>query len=234
MKKVFLVAFMFFALAGFSQKNAVKLGISGVNYGDFFLSYERVINLKSSVNVTAGYWNLNAGIFNFDNLFNAAEGLDLQQYKSGLHASADYRFYVGKHESFRGFYIGPYLRYWNQNFVLLDEIEGDNFDVNTNIWSIGAGFQMGYHWVINDYISIDWYFVGLGVESILANFVYVTETSNFDYSTIEDDFVNVFEGFDYFQDKIKTGNSAENMTAKLPFIAPGFKTGLTIGVAFGN
>lgn len=235
MKRIIILALFFISLPGFAQKNAIKLGISGVNYGDFFLNYERVINPKSSINVNVGYWDFKASLVDFSGIMNTTEdGLSLQQYNSGFHSSVDYRFYVGKHDALKGFYLGPYVRYWDHSLILLDDIEGEDFDVDTKIWSIGFGFQMGYHWVINDYISIDWYFIGLGIESISAKFVYVTETRNFDYNTIVDDFIDVFDGFDYFQKKINTATSPENMTAKLPFIAPGIKTGLTIGVAFGN
>ncbi|HPR32024.1 MAG TPA: DUF3575 domain-containing protein [Prolixibacteraceae bacterium] len=227
-----LVLIFFLNPTGFAQNNVVKLGVSGANYGDFSLSYERMMTNHSSLNITGGYWNLNASLFNFSGILAPTDGITLKQFNEGFHASVDYRFYVGKKEAPRGMYIGPYIRYWQYSLLALDEIEGDLFDVDTRIGSIGAGFQMGYHWLIRDCISIDWFFIGLGVESISSRFVYITQTPGFDYSTIVDDFVNVFEGFDYFQNKIKTTSGPENMTANLPFLFPGIKTGITIGYSF--
>ena len=232
MKKIILFFLILVSLSAYSQDNVIKIGISGVGYGDFALNYERVITPHSAMNLTVGYLNPNASLIDFDNLFSSSGGVELNKLKSGFHASVDYKFYVGKKLAPRGFYVAPYLRYFHYSMLLNDEIGGDLFDVNTTISSVGLGFQIGYHWVVYDRISIDWYFFGVGAEYLIPKLVYTTDKNNFDYSTIVDDVREVFTGWDYFEKRLKTNPSADNMTAKLPTFFPGIKTGLTIGFAF--
>jgi hypothetical protein len=234
MKRLLIIVFMFITSAGFTQENVIKLGILGIGYGDFSLSYERVIAPKSSLNVTFGYLNPNASLINFNRNFESNGGVGLKELYDGFHTSVDYKFYVGKNEAPKGFYIAPYLRYAGYKFLMIDEIDHDYFDVNTHISTIGIGFQMGYHWIVYEKISIDLYFLGLGVEYIMPKLVYTANTPGFsgDYSSIVDDVKGVFDGWGYFQKRLKTTVNNDNMTAKLPTFFPGIKMGLSVGYAF--
>jgi len=235
MKRFLIIVFMFVTAAGFSQQNVIKLGLSGMSYGMYSLSYERQITPKSSLNLLLGYWNVNAGLLSNDSL-EIGDGFGISSYKYGFNSEIDYRFYVGGQGGIKGLYIGPYARYWNYSAVLYDEINGVNFDVNSNVSSIGMGFQMGYHWIINNKFSIDWYFVGLGLERMNINIEYIAKVPGYTYTgsqDIQDDIKNVFNDFDYLYKRIKTESIPnKNATAKLPFFSPGIKTGFSIGYAF--
>jgi len=226
---------MFITSMGFSQENVIKLGLSGMSYGMYSLSYERQISPKSSLNLLLGYWNVNAGLFSNDTL-EFGDGFGISSYKYGLNGVLDYRFYVGKQEGMRGLYIGPYARYWSHSAVLYDKINGIDFDVNSKVSSIGLGFQMGYHWIISDRISIDWYFIGMGIERMNINIEYIAKVPGYTYTGDQDiqvDIKDVFNDFDYLYKRIKTEIiPGENATAKLPFFAPGIKTGFSIGYVF--
>jgi len=231
--KKWLILFLFLVSAtGFAQENVIKLGIFGVGYGDFSLSYERVITPKSAINVTLGYINPNASLIEFNPTLSSNGGVGLKELYSGFHTSVDYKFYVGKKDAPHGFYVAPYLRYFGYKFLMIDEIDHDYFDVNSRISSIGLGFEMGYHWIVFDKISIDWYFLGVGAEFIMPKLIYTTDKTNFNYSSIGDNIREVFDGWDYFQKRLKMSPGSENMTAKLPTFFPGIKTGLTLGYAF--
>jgi hypothetical protein len=232
MKRLLIVLFMLISAVGFAQENVVKLGISGVGYGDFALSYERLITPKSAINLTVGYLNPNVSIIGFSNSFPFSEGLEIVGLNSGFHTSVDYKFYVGKKQAPRGIYIAPYLRYFNYNMGLNDTIDKVVFNVDTKISSIGAGFELGYHWVVYDRISIDWYFIGIGAEYMMPKLVYTTDDPDFDYQSIQQNVRDVFKGWSYFQKRLKTTHSKDNMTAKLSTFFPGVKTGLSIGFAF--
>lgn len=232
MKKITIVIFFIISMSAFSQENAVKLGLLGFNYGDFAISYERVINTKSSLNYTIGYWNPNISWFDFSSYFETNEGVWLDGINDGFHTSIEYRFYLGNHQPIKGFYLAPYLRYWNLNFQMKDIIDEDNFNIDAKVSSIGLGFQMGYHWLINNKFSIDWYFVGLGVERINLKGSYITAASGYNYSTIEDDVEDVFSGFKIIQNRLKTEVTPNALEVKLPIWMPGIKTGLSIGYAF--
>ena len=232
MKKVLIVLFLVFTIEGFAQQNAVKVGLLGLNYGDFGVSYERLINTKSSFNFTIGYLNPKISWFDFPSYFEPNEGVWLTELNSGFHTSLDYRFYVGNHQAIKGFYLGPYLRYWGLGFDMKDIIDGDSFDVNSKISSIGLGFQMGYHWVINNKFSLDWYFVGLGVEKLNMKGAYVNANSGFNYASIQDDVEDVFSGMKIIQNQLETVVTPDALDVKLPLWFPGIKTGFTIGYAF--
>jgi len=235
MKTRLFLLFTLLSVAGFSQENVIKLGLSGMGYGMYSLSYERAITPKSSMNLNLGYWNINASLINNDP-FEIGDGFGINTFKSGFNGAIDYRFYVGTQDGLKGLYIGPYLRYWNYSAILYDEINSENFDINTKISSIGLGFQMGYHWIINDKISIDWYFIGLGAERFNTRLEYVAKSAGYTYTgaqNIEDDIKDVFNDFDYLQKRITTEVVPnKNTTAKLPFFFAGVKTGFSIGYAF--
>jgi hypothetical protein len=232
MKKYIFILLILSSFNVFSQENIIKLGLSGISYGMYSLGYERAITPKSTLNLSLGYWNINASPFLNKNPFEIDQDIRLNNYKWGMNGVIDYRFYVSSQEGLKGLYIGPYLRYWNHSLVLNDSIDNEKFDVNLKFSSIGLGFQMGYQWIISDRISIDWYFIGLGVERIDTRFKYVTKTVGFDYSSIQDDIIDVFNDFKSLQKQIVTKSYPDNMTAKLPFFAPGIKTGFSIGYVF--
>lgn len=231
MKKYLILLFLSITAIGFAQDNVVKLNVMGVSYGDFSLTYERKIAPQSSLNLTVGLLNPNYSLF-AGSASGDVDEVGLCELYKGFHTSLDYRFYVGKHEATKGFYLGPYLRYADYKFMLIDEIDQDYFNVDAKISTIGLGFQMGYHWVVFDKVSIDWYFFGVGIEYAMAKGVYTYEDSDYDYSTITDNVKDVFDGWNYFQKNLKTTVNKENMTAKLSSILPGIKTGITIGYAF--
>jgi hypothetical protein len=232
MKKLLIIVLLFISSLSFAQKNVVKMGVFGVTYGDFALSYERLVTLKSSLNFTLGYLSPKNSIVGSNYTTSTSGGVGLRELYDGFHTSLDYRFYVGKKEAPKGFYLAPYLRYAGFKFLMNDEIDNVYFDVNSRISTVGLGFQMGYHWIVYDKISIDWYFLGIGVEYVMPKLVYTTDNAYFDYSTIVDNVKSVFDGWDYFQKRLKTNPSKDNMTAKLPTFFPGIKTGLSIGYAF--
>lgn len=239
MKKLLLFFFIAFAINGFAQKNAFKVGLMGVSYGDFSIGYEREITLNSSINLNAGYWDLKTGGFNLYNYFDEGKGVWLEDIGSGWHASLEYRFYIGKEEAIKGFYVAPYFRYYKNEIMLADYIENNNvrnsiFDVNAKFRGIGAGAQFGYHWLIYDQISIDWYFIGIGLENMTLNADYVRrENSTFQYNLIEGDVKEVFsETPDFIKNKVNVSTTSDALNIKLPVWIPGIRAGFSVGYAF--
>jgi hypothetical protein len=233
MKKIFFVIAFLLTVSVFAQENNIKLGIGGIAMGDYSLSYERLITPKSTINANFGYLNLEWGALPVVSLSDISSDVKLNQIKSGLHSSIDYRFYAGKKDNLRGIYFAPYVRYWDYKFVMDDEIDGTIFDINTKVWSIGLGFQMGYQWLVSDKISIDWYFLGFGAEWLNTSAAYVTQNgSAFNYSTIEDDVLGVFDGFTFVEKRLTTEPVDDRLKINLPVWLPGVKTGISIGYAF--
>ena len=237
MKKLFFAIALLLTIGVFAQENNIKLGLGGIAMGDYSLNYERLITPKSAINANFGYSNLKWGLvpvaYMSDILSNISSEVNLNQVKSGLHSSIDYRFYAGKKDNLRGIYFAPYVRYWDYNFVMDDVIDDTKFDINTKVWSLGFGFQMGYQWLRSDKISIDWYFLGFGAEWLNTSAAYVTQNgAAFNYSTIEDDVRGVFDGFTFIEKRLTTEPVDDKLKINLPVWLPGVKTGISIGYAF--
>ena len=238
MKKVLLFILLFSSLAVFSQKNAVKLGLLSIEYGDFTIGYERVINSKSSLNFNMGYWDLKTGSIDLYRYSTEGKGVWLTGLGHGIHTSLEYRFYVGEKGAMSGFYVAPYLRFWNQSFTFEDIIKNSkvnnvHFSVPTKMASLGLGFQMGYHWQIYKNVSVDWYFVGVGIEKFKLDATYTAVgVKNFNYSSIEADVKEVFSNVKYFGKNLTTEATSDGLKIKLPLWLPGVRSGFTIGYAF--
>jgi hypothetical protein len=233
MKKCLVLFLLFFTFSGFAQENVIKMGVTGVNYGDFSLSYERAVTPKSAINFTIGYLNPNASLFNFLEETDSSSGMTLRELGTGFHTSFDYKFYTGKNEGIKGFYIAPYLRFLNYNSTFSDKIDTTYFDVDLRFSSIGLGFQLGYQWIVFDKVSIDWYFLGVNCAYMFPKVVYTTANkSSFDYSSIKDDVSEVLDAFSYLQKNLIQESSSKNLTNWLPAFVPGIRTGISIGYAF--
>lgn len=238
MKKSLLLILLFVTVTSFGQDNTVKFSLSGVNYGDYSLNYERALNEKSSLNLTVGYWSPNIGIFTFSDDFYIEDGwledapwfVDLY---SGYHVSLDYRIHPAG-EGLKGFYWGPYARYWNLDFTLRDRIDEDYFDINTSFSGLGLGVQIGYQWVIAKIVTIDWYFLGVGAQSFLANgdYVITPDQSNFDYESIVSDVTGGYDSVPYIAKNVKTEVYSDKLNLQIPIIIPDIRMGFSIGIAF--
>jgi len=233
MKRYLILFLLLFTFSGFAQENVVKVGVMGLSYGDFSLSYERAVTPRSAINFTVGYLNPNVSLLNSFEEKGQSSGMVLRKLGSGMHTSFDYKFYVGDNEGIKGFYIAPYLRFLYYNSTFSDEIDKTYFDVDLRFSSIGLGFQMGYQWIVFDKVTIDWYFLGLNGAYMFPKLVYSTANkSNFDYSSIKDNVSEVLDGFGYLQKSLVQESSSKNLTNWLPAFVPGIRSGISIGYAF--
>jgi hypothetical protein len=228
-----IIVLFLISVSAFSQKNAVKVGLTGISYGNYSLNYERHITKNQSININGSFWDLDLGFVPTNLLFTPSDGVELSELKKGFHASIDYRIYVNTNIALHGFYVAPYLRYWQYNFTMHDEINGMDFNMNSSAISAGAGFSIGYQWIIKDHFTIDWTFIGLGIERIMYNGNYITaNNSSYNYSSISTDVHKVFEGWNYFEKRLKTTPHPDRLNVKLPFWSPGIKSGFSLGYAF--
>jgi hypothetical protein len=251
MKNTILLSFILLAMTGFAQKNAVKLGLASVKLGDFNVNYERALTEKSSLNFNIGYWNIGSSsidiLKNFES--NDPDAIKLQKFNGKLHSSLEYRMYVNQKGSMKGLYMAPYIRYWGQEANMSDVIYineyQDNYDfsIDAKINSLGAGLQIGYQWIIRDQITIDWYFIGIGVEHMTLNGEFRTdqeepynyetqEDENFNYSLISGSVKNTFSDVDFVAKRVKTEAKDDHLLVKIPLWLPGIRSGFTIGFAF--
>jgi hypothetical protein len=228
-----LVILAFLSTVITAQENTAKIGLTDALLGHFNISYERVVNEKQSIQLKIGYWQPTLSAFINEKNF-TPEAFNLKESKGGLNTSVEYRFYTTKHNAPEGLYIAPYIRFFNQSAIFTDEIDGDKFDVDTRLNTFGFGGQIGYQIIINEIVSVDFYFFGAGVDKHSFKFKYELQTprAGFDYSSITDDVSEVFRDINYLEKRLKHEVNNDNLTSKLPFLFPGFRFGINAGIAF--
>ena len=231
--KAFAVIFVILGLVIKSngQENIIKTSVGGPLFGEFSLNYERLITENSSLNFKIGYWKPTMSPFFSGETFTPRQ-YTFKENQGTPEVSIEYRFYVGKAKSLNGLYVAPYLRNWNMKGIYTDEIDGNVFNVDAKIHTYGIGAQLGYQWIINETFAIDFSFFGAGVDFYNLKLVYTIPLSGFDYSTITDNITNNFEDVKYLQSKLRNTVNPSNETSKIPFLFPGFRLGLHVGVAF--
>ena len=130
----FLVCSLFFTMNGLSQerKNVIKTNPLSLAFGNFNISYELVINSKSSVLIEGQY---------LYKLF----GLDVNTGGIGI----GYRYYFthNNKEVPTGFYINPQVGFGIGNVE----------DVQFSTFSVGA--EIGYQWAWDSGFTLD---LGIG------------------------------------------------------------------------
>jgi hypothetical protein len=216
-----------------AQDNIVKAGVTGLLLGDMNLGYERMMNENSSLNIKLGFLNPTMSPFISENNI-TPRAYNLVEANGGITASFEYRFYLSPKTGLNGFYIAPYLRYLSLNMVFDDEIEGYDFFVHTKNNSFGMGGQLGYQWIFNELIIIDFFFFGTGIDFHHAEFKYVMENKppEFSYSMVTTHVDDVFADITYLHKKLTHEINSDNHVTKLPFFFPGIRMGLSVGIAF--
>lgn len=232
--KIICTVFLFaFSTVVFSQNNVVKFGFSDIFLGHLNLGYEKVLNDNNSIQVKIGYMEPTKSLFISEKTI-TPEAYVLKETSGGLNASLEYRFFISRQEIPQGFYIAPYLRYFNQSMIYSDEINDRAFNVDSKLGTFGLGAQLGYQLIVNELFTFDFYFFGAGVDHHTINLKYQLENpqSGFDYGTVTDDVTQVFEDINYLEERLEHTVNDDSLVSKLPFLFPGFRLGMSVGVAF--
>lgn len=235
MKKTILITFIFIsfvAVTALAQKNIIKTNFTGFLTGDYGFSYERSVNERQSVTFKAGFLKPTLSPFIRQKTI-TPDVYDMIGASGGVNFSAEYRFYMSGLVQ-NGFYVAPYMRFMNQKNIYTDEIDKNMFDVDTRINNIGIGAQLGYQWQITERIFADFFFFGAGIDKYRLKLNYVLEQPNstFDYNTLTDDISEVFEDINYLENRLEFDVTKNYHKTRLPFLFPGFRMGINIGVSF--
>jgi hypothetical protein len=232
--KVFAIVLLLFpGWVADAQDNVLKAGLSGAFLGDFNLAYERMLNSNRSIQIKVGYLNPVKSPFFTEEII-TPEAYAFIQENGGMSASLEYRFYISEKLSAEGFYIAPYLRWFNQFVDYEDEIESRLYTVNTTVNTVGMGAQLGYQWIIGEMFTIDFHFLGIGLDYYMAQLKYSMDPkpAGFDYSEVTPHIDDVFSDIIYLKDRLRHEVNEDNHTSKLPFLFPGFRMGISLGFAF--
>lgn len=147
--------------AGRDFKNSIKFNVSNTLLYDNSIqfSYERIMKEDQSLNVFTGYQEfplITVDITNVD----FAKNSDRKGYSIG----ADYRFYLGKINKFkgpRGVYLAPFVSFFqfdtDRNIIYTNPntqaVSSSNLSSKFNLTNIGG--ELGYQFVLWDRFVID-------------------------------------------------------------------------------
>lgn len=239
MKKLLLILFAFLLVLGeiAAQNNVVRIGVPSLLYGRVNLNFEHVFGGNKSINLMAGFQVPRS----FPQLIEELDRTgDFRVNGANWKAAGitpSIRFYVKKKkEAPAGFYMAPFVSYNYNNLDLDTEYDdGASRDVpstiDTKLHGLGVGFMIGSQWIVNEHLSIDFNYFGIGFGRQFSNSTFKSSDTTVDYQQLADDFneeaesENVFNnasveaGPDFF--KINTGS-----------FSPIFKFSFAIGYAF--
>ena len=138
MRKLILSLALFAIVVGASaQSNIIKTNPFGLAYGNFNVTYERVLNPSASFLVKGNYMY-------------KLLGLDVSLAGLGV----GYRYYIthAKKEIPNGFYVNPQVAF------AFGSIK-DNNDTSYSATNFGIGAELGYQWVWSSGFTLD---LGIG------------------------------------------------------------------------
>jgi len=128
-------------------------------FDNAILSYERVYKPGRS-------WSVNVGFRNLPRLADPDSSFLINEYKKkgGISVMADYRFYLMKENRYpapRGVFLAPFIIGFSDQFStgLSVTKDGspitDEFWINTELITFGAGLKLGYQFVFGDHWTVD-------------------------------------------------------------------------------
>lgn len=170
----------------YGNQNIIKLNLTSIGFGNFYLQDEYTLNGSSSVALGLSYLpsrSLPTTITTDDSSGNL-KNISF----SGFSITPEYRWYVKKHAP-KGFYLAPYLRYSKYTTSTYsfsydrDNGQKDVASMEGSLSGIGVGLMIGTQWKFGDHVTLDWWIIGAGFSS---SKVELTGKGNFDAAQQQD------------------------------------------------
>ena len=190
MKKIFLLVLVLFCMHGFSQqkKNALKINLSGTVIRNLSLQYERAVGSKTSVllavrNIPYGKLPFSSAISNLvDNNF-----VDFDKTKVGMFGIIpELRFYLGKKNALRGFYLGIFGNYSNYNNLVPIAYNNKTGLFNGKVKTYTGGLQLGAQFKLSNSFFIDWWIFGPNYGSGSGDLVFAGSLTTAEQTVLRD------------------------------------------------
>jgi hypothetical protein len=175
---IFSWPFQSFAQSDY-DRNVLKLQLTPLIFNSYGVQFEKMVNERISIAVSSSYMpsfsnflkNQVETYYDDPQSLDDLQSLDFKRFSF----TPEVRFYLGKKEGPRGFYIAPYLNYSSyqlslDNFtVTLDsegvpeEYQGEfsrNFNLNGAIKGISGGVLFGTQFKLGKSAYLDWWILG--------------------------------------------------------------------------
>jgi hypothetical protein len=205
-------------------------------FDNVILSYEHIHQPHRS-------WSVNLGFRNLPNLVNPDSVFFIKQYrkKGGISLMVDYRFYLKKENRYaapRGIFISPFVIGFADKFstdlsILKDgNVITDEFQVNTELITIGAGVKLGYQFVFGDHWTLDFDLLGPSLAYYRLNMelegqLEIDEEYRKYLEVLKDVIQNIFPGAKQLLD-----NGSLSADGSLSMVSAGFQYCIRVGYLF--
>lgn len=231
------------------DKNVIKLPVTSMIFNTYGLQYERMLTKKISVAVSGRFM---PGLSNLihDRLESSIDDpntvRDLQSLElSGNGITPEIRFYLGRHDGPRGFYIAPYASFTNYNIGLHDfavTLEDDRvpddyqgeltrrFDLDGKIKGFSGGLLFGAQWRLGKSVYLDWWFLGASYGTANGDLNAISsETLSQEW---QDALRDRLENLDVPLLKLEPNVHSKGVDSKISGPWAGIRSGLSIGIKF--
>ncbi len=211
-----------------AYKNIGKLNLTNLAFKNISLNYERILSDRTSASLSAGFFIPGATPPLLEDALADTPGAgDF----SGFSLIGDYRIYRKKKGAPRGFYYAPFAKFANYKYVFDTTIEDNFTTANSALTSFGVGIQLGTQWVIKDRFVIDWGILGLSIHrhNVTSTF---TSLEDINFEEIRESLEVDIEDNSFIGSPIEFTSGDDFLTAKLPFLFPGLRSYLSVGMQF--
>ncbi len=218
-----------------AQRSVVKLKPFNLFVGNISVAYEYAVNRNQSAQLGVGI-TLDRTYTLSDLPFVSVFVEDVPSTSvnfSGFSIAPEYRFYLGRKDAPRGFYLGPYFRHIQITGETRDFVNSIETDFTLTFVSNAPGLQLGAQWLIKDRVSIDWSFFGVGLGLSRLRGEITAGTSSTDLNNWEESIEDGIGEVPVFGRDLSGVSLAGNtLSVSIPAITPDFRSSLTIGIAF--
>lgn len=233
--------------------NAVKLSLGSLALSNVHLKYERKLPSKFSFQISLGKYlpidlvkrlsdrnfswrEYDVNLENFNELEFYGNYLTIPEINlSGFYTQGEIRWYPGKKDALRGFYLAPFYTFHMAalNNVEAYDSEGYFYNGNVSVQYAGGGLQTGIQWLVKRWLIIDFHFLGFGAARVKNKVSYSTDNPYVNYESQVIDFENfVLDELKLEQKKYDITVSENQLNYELKLTAPVLRSGVSIGVVF--
>lgn len=223
-----------------NSKNVVKLNLFALAVGNISLQYERALHKNISLALQLGFIPTHSLPGQINSMVATASDNLIHDIKfSSINLTPEFRWYPGKKvekQAPRGFYLAAYLRYSrvtadafysykDSSAYPLGPVKDVPGTTTITYGALGFGGMLGYQWVINNRISIDWWILGgHGGSATVTGSIAASGMNAADAKK------DIDEKQTPGLTTTVTGPNSLDLKLGLPFA--GLRTGFCIGVAF--
>jgi len=235
------------------RKNVLKIGLPALFFNNVHIKYQRSINKKFSFQLSwAKYFETDL-VKRFEGKsykfreyeadfaeFNQGEFygsyVTVPQLKfTGFYTQAELRYQFSKKKLLTGFYIGPYCAYHLNvlnNISAYDDL-GFKYTGQVDLSLFNTGAEMGYQWLIEKFLLVDFQFFGLGWSFAKHNLMFTTNNFNLKYDKIDKDLNNSLSTeLDFDAEDFKTSTFQNGLKYNVKSNYPILRMGLSVGIVF--